>query len=160
VHAIALIHEKLYQSKNYAKIAFGDYLRSLANDIFQAIGTSPSSVTLAVVVDDDVAITVEKAIPCGLILNELVTNALKYAYPSGSGGTLRVEFKRADEGRLRLAVADDGIGLPPGLNLQETKTLGLRIVSMLVRQLDGELRVNSELGALVEVIFPMERAEA
>jgi two-component system, sensor histidine kinase PdtaS len=160
VHAIALIHEKLYQSKNYANIAFGDYLRGLADDIFQATGISRASVILAVVVDDEIVVTVEKAIPCGLILNELITNALKYAYPLGSGGTLRVEFKRMDEGRLRLAVADDGVGLPPGLNLKETKTLGLRIVGLLVRQLDGELRVTNDAGTLVEVIFPVERAHA
>jgi two-component sensor histidine kinase len=160
VHAIALIHEKLYQSKNYANIAFGDYLRGLANDILAATGTAPSSVSLRVAIDEEVVLTVDKAIPCGLILNELIANALKYAYPLGSSGALRVEFERLDGGQLRLAVADDGVGLPPGLNIQESKTLGLRLVGLLVKQLDGELSVKSERGTLIEVIFPLERAEA
>jgi two-component sensor histidine kinase len=160
VHAIALIHEKLYQSKNYANIAFGDYLRGLANDIFAAAGIGPSLVTLSVAVDERVVLTVDRAIPCGLILNELIANALKYAYPQGTSGALRVEFQRLDEGRLRFAVADDGVGLPPGLDIQETHTLGLRLVGLLVKQLDGELSLRSGRGTLIEVIFPVERDEA
>jgi two-component sensor histidine kinase len=154
VHAIALIHEKLYQSQNYAEIPFADYLRGLADEVFHATGVSQSTVGLTLSVAD-VAITVEKAIPCGLILNELITNALKHAFPGGRSGTVRVELEKADARRLRLAVADDGVGLPPGLNIHDAKSLGLRLVETLASQLDGELKVNGARGTSFELEFPV-----
>jgi len=154
VHAIALIHEKLYQSENYADVPFAEYLRSLAKDVFQATGTSPSTVSLTLAVDE-LPITVEKAIPCGLILNELITNALKHAFPQGRSGTIRVELARVEGERLRLGVADDGVGLPGEFSLQNTKSLGLRLVATLANQLDAELTVGAAGGgASFSLTFP------
>lgn len=155
VHAIALIHEKLYQAKNYAEVPFADYIRGLASEIFLATGVSPDAVALELSIGD-VTIAVDKAIPCGLILNELITNALKHAFPGGRHGTIRVELARADSGRLRLAVADDGIGFPEGFNLRDQKSLGLRLLGTLAKQLDASLTSSGSGGASFELTFPVE----
>ncbi len=152
VHAIALIHEKLYQAKNYAEVPFADYIRGLASEIFMAAGVSPDAVSLVLAIGD-VTIAVDKAIPCGLILNELISNALKHAFPDGRHGTIRVELARADSGRLRLAVADDGVGFPEGFNLRDQKSLGLRLIGTLAKQLDATLTSSGSGGASFELTF-------
>lgn len=157
VHAIALIHEKLYQSRNYADVPFAEYIRGLANDVFQATGVSQATVSLTMTVDD-VAISVDKAIPCGLILNELITNALKHAFPSGRAGMIRVELTKIENRQLRLCVTDDGIGLPSEFNMREAKSLGLRLVRTLAGQLEATLSVGSTSGgARFELAFPEGR---
>lgn len=154
VHAIALIHEKLYQSENYADVPFADYIRGLADDVFQATGiSSPSAISLVLAVEE-IVMTVDKAIPCGLIVNELITNAFKHAFPGGRRGTIRVELARTSGGRLRLVVADDGVGLPEGFTLQEPRSLGLRLIGTLSRQLDASLTVNRGQGASFELTLP------
>jgi len=155
VHAIALIHEKLYQSKNYADVPFSDYIRGLASEIFLAAGVSPDAVSLILAVGD-LTIAVDKAIPCGLILNELITNALKHAFPAGRRGTIRVHLERLDSGRLRLSVADDGVGLPEGFNMLGQKSLGLRLIGTLAKQLDAKLTCSGSAGASFELTFPVE----
>jgi two-component sensor histidine kinase len=152
VQAIALIHEKLYQARNYARVPFAQYARSLANDVFQAAGLSPDAITLEVEVQD-VALAVDKAIPCGLILNELITNALKHAFPQGRRGTVRVELGQTD-GRVRMAVKDDGAGLPSELDLRRADALGMQLVSMLAEQLAARLEVRrGQPGTTFEIVF-------
>jgi len=117
VQAIALIHEKLYQSRDYARVPFSEYVRSLAANIFHTMGVSPTDISLDLEIED-LALAVDKAIPCGLALNELITNALKHAFPSGRRGTIRVELSKREEGMLRLVVKDDGVGLPAGTDIR------------------------------------------
>ncbi|MEO7037914.1 MAG: PAS domain S-box protein [Polyangiaceae bacterium] len=152
VHAIALIHEKLYQSKNYAEVPFADYIRGLASDIFAAAGVSPDTISLTLAIGD-VTIAVDKAIPCGLILNELISNALKHAFPAGRHGQIRVELARENSGRLRLAVTDDGIGLPEGFDVRVEKSLGIRLIRTLAKQLDATLASTASNGAAFELTF-------
>ncbi len=111
VLAIALIHEKLYQSRNYSHVPFSEYARSLASNVFHATAVSHANVQLDLAIDD-VSLGVDRAIPCGLVLNELITNALKHGFTDGRRGTIRVELVRLDATRLRLTVTDDGAGLP------------------------------------------------
>ncbi len=154
VHAISLIHEKLYQAKDFADVPFAAYIRGLASDVFHATGARAEvSLLLAV---DDVAIPLDKAVPCALVLNELVMNALKHAFPGGRHGTIRIELSRTATGSVRLAVVDDGVGLPPGLDPKQAESLGLRIVVTLAEQLEAELTFESQGGALVELTFPMD----
>lgn len=155
VHAIALIHEKLYQSKDYANVPFSQYVRGLAGDIFHAMGASQSTISLELAIDD-VALAVDKAIPCGLILNELVGNALKHAFPDGRDGKIRVELRAEMPRKLILAVSDDGVGLPGSFDLQKTQSLGLQLVNALVRQLDAGFLVRREPGTRFELAIPME----
>jgi PAS domain S-box-containing protein len=154
VQAIALIHEQLYQSRDYANVPFSEYTKTLVNNVFRAMGISPGSVKLDLAIDN-VAVPVDKAIPCGLLLNELITNSLKHAFKDGRSGELRVELARNDD-RIRLAVKDNGIGLPAGLDVRGGKSLGLRLVNTLVRQLRGTLDIADRGGACFELSFAVE----
>jgi two-component sensor histidine kinase len=153
VQAMALIHEKLYQSKDHARVPFSEYARNLARNVFAATGVSPQGVSLELVVED-VALAVDKAIPCGLILNELITNALKHAFPGERAGTIRVELRQVEGGGLRLAVSDDGVGLPAGLDIQAHPSLGLQLVRMLAQQLDAGLELVRTAGTSFLLTVP------
>ncbi|MBL8910121.1 MAG: PAS domain S-box protein [Archangium sp.] len=155
VQAIALIHEKLYQSKNYARVAFPAYVRSLASSVFHATGVSPRAVQLEVEIDD-LALAVDRAIPCGLVLSELISNALKHGFPDGRGGTIKVTLRKLDPGRVSLEVSDDGVGLPPHFDLERTSTLGLQLVRTLAEQLGAKMTVRGVGGASFELEFAVE----
>ena len=153
VQAIALIHEQLYRSQNYAQIPFADYVRGLANNVFAATGSSSSRVSLDLALDD-VALAVDQAIPCGLVLNELITNSLKHAFKDGRSGRVRVELRRLSEERCRVSVEDDGTGLPEGMDISKSPSLGLQLVRTLAEQLDAVLEVESQSGVVFRLTFP------
>ena len=154
VEAIALIHEKLYQSKDFARVPFSEYAKSLADNVFRASGASAATVALEFSTQD-VALPVDKAIPCGLILNELITNALKHAFRDGRSGTIRVSLARI-EGRVELEVSDDGVGLPPGVDLQSSGSLGMQLIRMLSKQVGADLLIEGTHGMSVRMLIPME----
>jgi PAS domain S-box-containing protein len=154
VEAIALIHEKLYQSKDYAQVPFSDYARGLAQNIFHSAGVSRSVIDLQVDIEG-MALAVDKAIPCGLILNELITNALKHAFPDDRRGVVRVELRKEGAGDVLLAVGDDGVGVPPNFEPSRSPTLGLQLIATLVKQLDGKLQVLNTGGTTFKIVFPM-----
>ena len=155
IQAIALIHEKLYQSKDYANIPFSEYARSLAENVFHATEAPSQNVHLELAIED-CAIGVDKAIPCGLILNELISNARKHAFPGERSGKIRVELAKTEDRRLKLAVCDDGTGLPEGIDVASGGSLGLHLVRMLTKQIDGELKVETIDGTCFRVELPME----
>jgi PAS domain S-box-containing protein len=138
VRAMALIHEKLYGSKNLARLDLASYVKSLAAHLFEAFGADRGTVGFQAEVED-IALSMDKAVPFGLILNELVSNALKYAFPGGRKGTIRVELKARENGEVMLSVCDDGVGLPEEVDFRHAKTLGLHLVRMLAWQLQGSL---------------------
>jgi two-component sensor histidine kinase len=153
VQAIALIHEQLYQSRNYSRVPFSQYARSLAANVFHAAGASPGAVSLEVEVGE-VALAVDKAIPCGLILNELITNALKHAFPQERRGTVRVLLNQTAAGLVKLVVTDDGVGLPAELDIRQSDTLGMQLVCTLGEQLAAKLDVRRTIaGTSFEVVF-------
>jgi PAS domain S-box-containing protein len=152
VLAIALIHEKLYQSQDYSAVHFAEYARSLAANVFHALGISQTHVTLEVAIED-IPIGVDSAIPCGLVINELITNALKHAFPCGRGGTIRVGLGRIAGGRVCLRVDDDGVGVPPGFDVQIASSMGLQLVCTLAEQLEGELAVIGGSGTSFQLTF-------
>jgi two-component sensor histidine kinase len=154
VQAIALIHEKLYQSKDYSRVPFSEYAKSLASNIFTTTGISPTAVSLQLAMDD-VSLGVDKAIPCGLILNELITNALKHAFPPSARGTVRVELHADGDRRVTFAVGDDGVGMPQDFDLKDSSSLGLSLVYTLVEQLEGEIEILRDSGTKFCVTFPM-----
>ncbi|HET6897801.1 MAG TPA: histidine kinase dimerization/phosphoacceptor domain -containing protein [Vicinamibacteria bacterium] len=154
VQTIALIHEKLNQSQQFARLPFSDYVRDLAHDIFNATCVSPCRISLELAVDT-VTLPVDKATRCGLLLNELITNALRHAFRDGRAGTVRVEVSSVGTG-LRLAVRDDGIGLPEGLDLARSSSLGLQIVHTLVKQLGARLEIEVAGGTCVRITVPVE----
>ena len=152
VQAISLIHEMLYQSRDYANVPFSEYARRLAANVFGMAGVTSESVTLNLAIDD-VALAVDKAIPCGLILNELITNALKHAFPDGRRGTVHVALTRTDGGKLRLSVEDDGVGIPPGFDFRQTQSLGMHLVCTLAEQLGAELEFSRDSGTAIRFTF-------
>jgi len=158
IRSMALVHEKLYQSTNLAAIDFGDYIRSLGELLFRSTALDAANVTLDVQ-GVDVFLSIDTAVPCGLIVNELLSNALKHAFPEHRTGTIHVGVARSTADVVTISVNDDGIGLPAGFDLEKTGTLGLRLVAGLVQQIDGEFTIESrDSGARFEVTFPRERA--
>jgi len=154
VRSMSLVHEVLYESSNLALIKFSSYLQKLCRTLLAAYATDSERIRLEVCVKE-ASLALVKAIPCGLIVNELVVNALKHAYPEGRRGTITVDMSKGDNGLVSLVVRDDGIGVSESLEeLRQKKTLGLSIVESLVKQLDGRLDVRNEGGLKVQVIFP------
>ncbi|MBI5952256.1 MAG: PAS domain S-box protein [Chloroflexi bacterium] len=152
VRSMSLIHEKLYQSQSLAKIDFGEYVQSLANDLFRSYRQNFSGIQLDVRADK-VLLELDQAIPCGLILNELITNALKYAYADGRNGTIKVELRANPENTVTLRVADDGMGMPADFDVFNAKSLGLQLIASLVTQLDGKLELGNSRGTDYLVSF-------
>jgi two-component system, sensor histidine kinase PdtaS len=148
IEAIALIHEKLYQSRDYSRIPFSDYLRSLAQSVLNAADISGVDLEFDV---EDILLDVHQAIPCGLIFNELITNALKHAFTGQASGSIRITFKRAD-GSVHLIVKDDGIGI--NVPRSPTQSLGLQLVTTLTDQLGGHCEITSDGGTTVLISFP------
>jgi PAS domain S-box-containing protein len=153
IQAMALVHEKLYQSKDYSRVPFSEYARSLAGNVLLAMGASAENIVLDIALEG-IALGLDRAIPCGMILNELVTNAMKHGFRDGQPGTISLRLEKLDGGWVRLAVGDNGVGIPPETDLRNSGTLGMRLVFMLARQLDGRIEWRSEGGTLFELTFP------
>jgi two-component sensor histidine kinase len=154
---MALLHEMLYRSEALARVDMGAYLDRLCAHLLRAIGHHGGWVTLERR-GGPVRLGLDQAVPCGLIVNELVTNALKHAFPEDRAGRIVVEVGRTDARHVFLAVADDGVGLPPEAGAAGTSTLGLRLVRTLVTQLKGSLTEVPRPGASFRVDFPDDSA--
>jgi hypothetical protein len=150
IKSMALIHEKLYMSSDFSCIDFKEYIDSLIGSLFRSYVTARD---IRIVRDiGDVSLDIDAAIPCGLIINELITNSLKYAFKDSAGQELRVSLK-AEDGVYTLVVGDDGIGLPPGLDFRNTPTLGLQLVVTLTGQLNGNIERLEGKGTTFKITF-------
>ncbi len=157
VRAMALVHEKLYQSGDLARLNFADYATSLLQHLWRAHGSTTDPVRLALALQP-VALPVDTAVPCGLILNELASNALKHAFPNQTGGEVTVGLSQdATSREVCLRVSDNGPGLPPNLNWRESRSLGLRLVQMLTQQLHGTVETGPGPGTEFRILFPLPR---
>jgi PAS domain S-box-containing protein len=152
VHSMALIHESLYQSANLSEIDFPAYIDQLADHLFRSYGVNSNRVQLTASIDE-LRLTMDTAVPCGLIINELVSNALKYAFPDGRSGRIQIEMREDESHLIRLAVIDDGVGFPDGIEKASTKSLGLRLVRTLADQLGATVEMISDAGARVVLTF-------
>ena len=151
IKSMSFIHESLYQSKNLAAVNFSQYLRNITRNLFHSYLRPQGG--LDIVYDlEDVELGLDNAIPCGLIINELVSNAFKYAFQGRDRGQISVGLQRVDES-LRLTIADDGVGLPPGFDIETTETLGLQLVTTLVSQLRGDLTIDGSNGCRFVIEF-------
>ncbi|MFA5269936.1 MAG: PAS domain S-box protein [Methanoregula sp.] len=152
VRTMALVHEKLYQSKSLGVINAAEYIKSLVADLMNSYTIStPVDVTVDV---DDVSINIDMAIPCGLIINELVSNSLKYAFTGRESGRLSVVMHHREDHMFCLTVQDDGVGLPVDYEARSAASLGTQLVSVLVRQLGGEITTETDHGARFTITFP------
>ena len=155
VKSMAMIHEKLYKSEGLAKIDFAEYIKNLVDDLFCSYGINQNHIKFDVNTDN-IFLNADTAIPCGLIINELVTNSLKYAFPTESckheENRIYIKFHQNNEKYL-LTIGDNGIGLPEGVNLEHSETLGLRLVGSLVDQLNGTIELYSSGRTEFRVVF-------
>jgi PAS domain S-box-containing protein len=154
IRSMALIHEKLYQSPDLAEVDFADYVRSLIAYLLRAYRISEATVSLKLDAEP-VRLRIDTAIPCGLILNELVSNSLKHAFPDGRRGAITVAVRAEPEGRASLRVSDNGVGLPQGDDWWAGPSLGLRLVRTLTQQLRGTMTVETVAGATFNLSFPL-----
>jgi len=152
VKSMVLIHEKLSHSKDMSKIDFSDYLRRLAAYLFSAYGKEKSRVKMELAVNE-FSLDIDRAILCGLIVNELVSNSLKYAFPNGKGGAISIQMSEELDGRWRLVVRDNGVGLGRDFDVANEETLGMQLVMALVKQLNGHLEVRREEGTEFIITF-------
>lgn len=153
VQSMALIHQQLYQSPNLAQINFGKYIQTLTNNLFRSYGINRQTIGLNIEVTT-APLTIDLAIPCGLIINELVSNSLKYAFPEHQDGKIEISLSSDQQGQLILTVSDNGIGLPENLDFQSTKSLGLSIVRNLTVQLGGNIILDCSQGTRLKINFP------
>jgi PAS domain S-box-containing protein len=143
VMSMAMIHEKLYQSSNLTKINFKLYAEKLVRQLFSLYGADDNQIKINFKMED-IEMNVDTAIPCGLIINELITNSLKYAFPQGKGN-LQLELKEKDN-KFIMVIGDDGIGLPENISIEKTDTLGLQLVNSLISQIDGSITLKNGTG--------------
>ncbi|MBD2461440.1 CBS domain-containing protein [Oscillatoria sp. FACHB-1407] len=158
IRSMALIHEKLYQSKDLSSIHMGDYIDDLTNSLLRSYGAMSHNILLQAEVDN-VWLDIDKAIPCGLIINELISNALKHAFPNPTdsehqNNIIRVDIHQTNAARFQLKISDNGIGLPKEIDFRNTESLGLELVCIFTEQLGGEIELNREQGTSFTITFP------
>ena len=137
IRSMASVHSLLYRSRDFARVNFRDYIRETTGELLRIYQKSPVEISLDIHAEE-VMLSIDEAIPCSLVINELVTNAVKYAFTGTGHGEIRIDLAETEQD-VRLLVRDNGVGFPPGLNFRETETLGLQLVTMLVKQLDGTI---------------------
>ncbi len=157
IGSMALVHQKLYQSRNLSSINLEEYMNDLAGLLLDSFNIHPSKIRVKLDLSQ-VEVPIDQAIPCGLILNELITNAFKHAFPGERNGQIDIRLKQPDPDTLLLEVSDDGVGVPPGLDLEsQVNTLGLRTVKALGElQLHGKVIFRSQGGFCCQVFFPLQ----
>ena len=148
---MALIHEKLYKSHNLAKINFSDYIQTLAQQLFFSLNVNHDQIKLHFALEP-LFLNLETATPCGLIISELITNVFQHAFPDNKKGELCVRLETVDE-QITIIIQDNGVGFAPGFDVQQTESLGLQLVNLLVQQLEGDLEIIQNQGITFKLSF-------
>ncbi len=159
IRSMALVHEKLYQTRDLSHIDFSDYVKSLTSSLFRSYQTDGPRVALKLDLERTL-LDVNAAVPCGLILNELVLNALKHAFPEGRKGEITVSLHESEGGMIHLTVRDNGIGIPEGVEVGRTDTLGLQIISLLTEQLEGRMDIRRDEGTAFSLSFKLPKYDS
>ncbi len=152
VRSMALVHEKLYRSDDLAHVDLAEYIRNLATFLFRSYTAAAGRVSLDIQADD-VFLSIDAAVPCGLILNELISNALKHAFPGDRKGQIRVELQAGENRQISLIVGDTGIGFPQDFDFENATSLGMQLVQTLVMQLNGTLEIDGTAGSEFRITF-------
>ena len=153
IKSMALIHETLYRSKDFASIDFNGYVKSIANPLIRTYAVNPDRIKLNIRIED-ISLGVDNAIPCGLIINERISNALKYAFPKDGIGEIKINLRSMSRDEIELTVSDDGIGIPEEVDIKKTESLGLQLVHILAEdQLDGTLELQRDRGTAFKIRF-------
>ena len=151
VKSMAMVHEKLYQTGNFAELSVAEYLEGLIENIYSSYGVNIDRIKMEINAEN-IFLDINTSIPCFLLINEVITNCIKHAFPDGRSGTIIIDFKKLNDKHI-IRIQDDGIGLPDDFNINQTNTLGMQLITSLTSQLDGELEVTSNNGAEFKVTF-------
>jgi len=152
IRSMALVHERLYQSPDFSHIEFSEYLRTLADQLFNSYRIDPARVQVSIQAEETF-LNVNTAVPCGLIINELLSNTLKHAFPDDRSGEVVISLGHEPSGDYLLRVKDSGVGWPSGVDFRRTSSLGMQIVTMLVSQLEGTIELSREGGTEFIITF-------
>jgi two-component sensor histidine kinase len=150
VKAMALVHERLYQTKDFSSIDLGAYADYLARSLYNFYEVHTSQVRLTVSIKE-IAVNLDTAIPLGLIINEIISNSLRHAFPSGRIGEIVIDARK-DKNIITLIVRDDGIGMPQDFDWRNAKSLGLRLIISLVEQLQGTIELDRSAGTMFTIV--------
>ena len=152
VRSIAILHEKLYQSDNLAKIKINEYVKILAEDLMYFYELEESNINMILDIDD-VSLNIETAIPCGLLINEMVANSLKYAFPNQKNGEIKIELHSNNEDQFNLTVGDNGVGIPEEIDPEKAETFGMQLIKYLTKQLKGTIELDNNNGTKYQLKF-------
>ena len=153
IRSMALIHERLYKSEDLSRIKAQEYIKNLTDYLEATYDSQAENIKLKTNVQN-ILLNLDTAIPCGLIINELVSNSMKYAFPGEQSGTIEVSLLVSKADSISLSVKDDGIGIPVDINIENSPSLGLQLVQLLAKQINGTIKMKRENGTRVEIIFP------
>lgn len=156
VRSMALVHQKLYQSKDFSEIDLSEYIKQLCDHLITVFKTRADNIKISVK-SEDLNLSIDYAIPCGLILNELISNSLKYAFPNGKKGEILIVLNKNSDGKYFISLSDNGIGFPENIDYRKTKSLGLQLVNTLVGQIDGIITMENKSGTSYTITFPPQK---
>jgi len=154
IYSMALIHQTLYESKDFASVDFGSFLDSLVPNLMTSYGAAANRIAMSTG-GSGVLLPINIAVPCGLVVNELVSNALKHAFPGGQSGQVIVTLRNESEDQVVLSVSDNGVGIPSDLNIEQTATLGLQLVWLLAEQLKANVTIQRSNPTRFELRLPL-----
>lgn len=154
IRSIALVHERLYQTKDLSNIDFGEYVDGLVSDLFRAFGIEGGRISYSLEIKYS-SIPIDKTVNCGLIINEIISNSLKYAFPDNRVGNIEIKLEKDEKNFIHLWVGDDGIGLPSGFDYRKTDSLGLKLVNGLSSEIGGKIDVETKMGTKFHIMFPL-----
>jgi len=157
IRSMALIHQTLYKSKDFARVDFRSFLDALVPNLISSYLAQPERISLSIN-SDGVLLPINAAIPCGLVVSELISNALKHGFPNNIEGQITIDLTHHTDAAVMLSVADNGIGIPEDFDITQTPTLGLQLVSMLADQLGGELSIQHSDPTRFAIQFPLHKA--
>ena len=151
IKSMAFIHESLYQTKNFESVNFSEYVTTLSKNLVHTYSINTKKVKLILTLDE-LMLNLDASIPCGLIINEIISNSLKYAFPDNRDGIIFVTL-RVDKNKVKIEVGDNGIGIPENVDIKNTQTLGLQLVDTLVEQLSGTVKLKRSKGTIFSIEF-------
>jgi PAS domain S-box-containing protein len=152
IKSMSFVHESLYQSKTLSEVNFSEYIQNISRNLFHSYSRPAGGIALRFDLEE-VFLNLDTSIPCGLIINELVSNSLKYAFQGREKGVVVISFSKLADGKLKLIVADDGIGLPEGFDIENAESLGLQLVTTLVTQISGKMEIDRTNGTCFNIVF-------
>lgn len=152
IKSMSFVHESLYQSNTLSEVNFAEYIQNIARNLYHSYGRPEGGIGLEFDLEE-IYLNLDTSIPCGLIINEVVSNSLKYAFQGREKGVIKVEMGKLSDGKLKLIVSDDGIGLPEDFDIENAESLGLQLVTTLVTQVSGELEIDVSNGTKFNIVF-------